>query len=277
MTAPSNQRPTQSRGVTVARKGAPIDASVLPGFVATDGGVFTFGDAPFQGSEGDRRRTYLRLVPGVLSSLTAPRLDSAERVVFVCTHNSARSQLAAAMWNDTSPIPVLPGEEQELLEVQGYQSFDIGASVHGNIGGFGYHAGRWKARPTLVQKVGPAQGCETMELPAVALEALDEESLVRILKEPKNALTKQYAKLFDLEEVKISFEESALRAIATKALKRGTGARGLRAILEETLNDVMFDLPSRDDVVEVKVTEASILNGTAPLLELSPKRQKKEA
>jgi len=111
----------------------------------------------------------------------------------------------------------------------------------------------------------------------VPLQALDETALVRILKEPKNALTKQYAKLFDLEEVKISFEESALRAIATKALKRGTGARGLRAILEETLNDVMFDLPSRDDVVEVKVTEASILNGTAPLLELSPKRQKKEA
>ncbi len=111
----------------------------------------------------------------------------------------------------------------------------------------------------------------------VPLQALDETALVRILKEPKNALTKQYAKLFDLEEVKITFEESALRAIATKALKRGTGARGLRAILEETLNDVMFDLPSRDDVVEVKVTEASILNGTAPLLELSPKRQKKEA
>jgi ATP-dependent Clp protease ATP-binding subunit ClpX len=112
---------------------------------------------------------------------------------------------------------------------------------------------------------------------AVPLEALDEEALVRILKEPKNALTKQYAKLFDLEEVKLTFEESALRAVAQKALKRGTGARGLRAILEETLLEVMFDLPSRDDVVEVKVTEASILHGTPPLLELSPKRQKKEA
>ena len=78
---------------------------------------------------------------------------------------------------------------------------------------------------------------------------------MRILKEPKNALTKQYAKLFDLEEVKLTFEESALRAIAHKALKRGTGARGLRAILEELLTDVMFDLPTREDVVEVKVTE----------------------
>ncbi|HEY0972044.1 MAG TPA: ATP-dependent Clp protease ATP-binding subunit ClpX [Gemmatimonadales bacterium] len=112
---------------------------------------------------------------------------------------------------------------------------------------------------------------------SVPLQSLDEDALVRILKEPKNALTKQYTKLFDLEEVKITFEESALRAVAQKALKRGTGARGLRAILEETLTDIMFDLPCRDDVVEVKVTEGSITNGAPPLLELSPKRQMKEA
>jgi len=111
----------------------------------------------------------------------------------------------------------------------------------------------------------------------VPLEALDEEALVKILKEPKNALTKQYHKLFELEDVKITFEESALRAIAQKALKRGTGARGLRAILEETLLEIMFDLPSREDVVEVKVTEACISNGAPPLLEIQPKRQKKEA
>jgi ATP-dependent Clp protease ATP-binding subunit ClpX len=111
----------------------------------------------------------------------------------------------------------------------------------------------------------------------VALEALDDKSLVRILKEPKNALTKQYAKLFGLEEVKITFDEGALSAIALKALKRGTGARGLRAILEEVLMEVMFDLPSREDVVEVKVTESCITNGTQPLLEISPLRRKKEA
>jgi len=111
----------------------------------------------------------------------------------------------------------------------------------------------------------------------VALDALDEKSLVRILKEPKNALTKQYTKLFGLEEVKITFDEGALAAIATKALKRGTGARGLRAILEEVLMDVMFDLPSREDVVEVKVTESCITNRTQPLLEISPVRRKKEA
>ena len=112
---------------------------------------------------------------------------------------------------------------------------------------------------------------------AVPLEALDEEALVRILKEPKNALTKQYQKLFDLESVKISFEESALRAVAQKALKRGTGARGLRAILEEALTDVMFDLPTREDVVEVKVTERCITEGSPPLIELAPKRVRKEA
>jgi len=112
----------------------------------------------------------------------------------------------------------------------------------------------------------------------VALEALDEGALVRILKEPKNALTKQYRKLFELEEVELTFDEAALRAIAQKALKRGTGARGLRAIVEEILTDVMFDLPTREDVVEVKVTEASVLNpGTPPLLEISPQRKKKEA
>jgi ATP-dependent Clp protease ATP-binding subunit ClpX len=111
----------------------------------------------------------------------------------------------------------------------------------------------------------------------VALQALDEDALVRILKEPKNALTKQYTKLFELENTKLAFDESALRAVAQKALKRGTGARGLRAILEELLTDVMFDLPSREDVTEVRVTEATVVNKQPPLLEISPKRQKREA
>jgi ATP-dependent Clp protease ATP-binding subunit ClpX len=111
----------------------------------------------------------------------------------------------------------------------------------------------------------------------VPLQALDTDALVRILKEPKNALTRQYQRLFDLESVRITFEESALRAVAEKALKRGTGARGLRAILEETLLDTMFDLPTRDDVVEVRVTEAAVRTGGPPLLEIAPKRQKKEA
>ncbi|MGN6189391.1 MAG: AAA family ATPase, partial [Conexibacter sp.] len=111
----------------------------------------------------------------------------------------------------------------------------------------------------------------------VALDALDEEALVRILKEPKNALTKQYVRLFQLEDVKISFEETALQAIARKALKRGTGARGLRAILEEALMEIMFEIPAREDVVEVRVTESCITNGTPPLRELAPGRREKGA
>jgi ATP-dependent Clp protease ATP-binding subunit ClpX len=111
----------------------------------------------------------------------------------------------------------------------------------------------------------------------VPLDGLDEATLVQILKEPKNALVKQYQRLFDLEDVRITFEETALRAVAQKALRRGTGARGLRAILEETLLDTMFDLPGRDDIVEVKVTEGAVTSGSAPLIEIAPTRQKKEA
>jgi len=111
----------------------------------------------------------------------------------------------------------------------------------------------------------------------VPLHGLDEDALVQILREPKNALTKQYAKLFSLEDVQLSFDEGALRAIARKAIQRGTGARGLRAIVEELLLDTMFDLPSRDDVTAVLVTEATVTKRQAPLLELSAKRQKKEA
>jgi ATP-dependent Clp protease ATP-binding subunit ClpX len=111
----------------------------------------------------------------------------------------------------------------------------------------------------------------------VPLQGLDEDALVQILKEPKNALTKQYKKLFELEDVQLTFDEGALRAIAKKAITRGTGARGLRAILEEILLDTMFDLPSRDDVIEVRVTEATVTQKQPPLLEISAKRQKKEA
>ncbi|HTI64366.1 MAG TPA: hypothetical protein VL524_12650 [Gemmatimonadaceae bacterium] len=109
------------------------------------------------------------------------------------------------------------------------------------------------------------------------LDHLDETSLVSILTEPKNAITKQYQRFFEMEGVKLDFTEDALHAIAQAAIKRGTGARGLRAILEELLTEVMFDLPTREDVVEVKVTESSVLNGTPPLLEIAPQRKKKEA
>ena len=111
----------------------------------------------------------------------------------------------------------------------------------------------------------------------VPLDALDEESLVRILVEPKNALVKQYQKLFELEDVRLTIEKEALRAIAQKGIKRGTGARGLRAILEEMMTDIMFELPSRDDVREVAINAECVTAGRAPLLVTERARQKKEA
>jgi ATP-dependent Clp protease ATP-binding subunit ClpX len=110
----------------------------------------------------------------------------------------------------------------------------------------------------------------------VPLEQLDEASLTTILLEPRNALTKQYKKLFELESVGLTFDPEALRAIAKRAIKRGTGARGLRAILEETMTDIMFDLPTRDDVREVVITKECITEGRAPLI-VTAHPTKKEA
>jgi ATP-dependent Clp protease ATP-binding subunit ClpX len=111
----------------------------------------------------------------------------------------------------------------------------------------------------------------------VPLDALDEDALVRILVEPKNALSKQYQKLFELEDARLTMDKEALRAIAQKAIKRGTGARGLRAILEEMMTDIMFELPSRDDVREVAITAETVTEGRPPLLVTEGARRKKEA
>ena len=104
-------------------------------------------------------------------------------------------------------------------------------------------------------------------LPVVAtLEELDEDALVRILTEPKNALTKQYAKLFDMEGSEIEFREDALRAVARKAMERKTGARGLRTIMEHVLLDTMYELPSLDNVQKVVVDERAIAGESEPYL-----------
>lgn len=102
-------------------------------------------------------------------------------------------------------------------------------------------------------------------LPVVAtLEELDEDALVKILVEPKNALTKQYKKLFDMEGVELEFREDALRAIAIRAMERKTGARGLRTILENVLLDTMYDLPSMQNATRVVVDEAVVTGETRP-------------
>ncbi len=104
-------------------------------------------------------------------------------------------------------------------------------------------------------------------LPVVAtLEELDEEALVQILTEPKNALTKQYEKLFEMEGCEIEFREEALRAVASKAMDRKTGARGLRTILEQVLLDTMYDLPSMGNVRKVVIDENVILGSAEPYM-----------
>lgn len=104
-------------------------------------------------------------------------------------------------------------------------------------------------------------------LPVLAtLEDLDEEALVRILTEPKNALTKQYQALFDMDGVMLDFREDALRAIARKAIERKTGARGLRSILENILMDTMFDMPTATDVRDVIINEEVVTSGAAPMI-----------
>ena len=115
-------------------------------------------------------------------------------------------------------------------------------------------------------------------LPAmVTLNPLSEDALVRILSEPKNALLKQYEKMFELEGIGLTFDPEAVRAIARKALERGTGARGLRAVLEDLMRDVMFEIPSRDDVREVVITAECVTDGLPPLLVLHTEAKMKEA
>jgi ATP-dependent Clp protease ATP-binding subunit ClpX len=106
-------------------------------------------------------------------------------------------------------------------------------------------------------------------LPVIAtLDELDEAALIRILKEPKNALSKQYAKLFEYDGVQLEFEEDAFVAVAQEAIKRNTGARGLRAILEQSMLEVMYDLPAKTDVKKCVVTRDSIVKGERPVLVL---------
>ena len=104
-------------------------------------------------------------------------------------------------------------------------------------------------------------------LPVLAtLEDLDEDALVQILTAPKNALVKQYQRLFELEDTELTFTEDALSAVARKAIARKTGARGLRSILEDILLDTMFELPSLSNVTEVVVNEEAVARDAAPLM-----------
>jgi ATP-dependent Clp protease ATP-binding subunit ClpX len=109
-------------------------------------------------------------------------------------------------------------------------------------------------------------------LPVIAtLEDLDEEALVKILVEPKNALVKQFQKLLEYEKIRLTFTDEALRAVAREASRRKTGARGLRSILEEVMLDCMYEIPSRTDLRECTIDEEVILGKKSPVL-LSERR-----
>ena len=102
-------------------------------------------------------------------------------------------------------------------------------------------------------------------LPSIAvLDPLDEAALIDILMKPKNALTKQYQKLFSYENVDLKFEDNALKAIAQEAIKRNTGARGLRGVIESAMLDIMFEIPSKTNVKEVVITADVITNHAKP-------------
>jgi ATP-dependent Clp protease ATP-binding subunit ClpX len=104
-------------------------------------------------------------------------------------------------------------------------------------------------------------------LPVMAtVEDLDMDALIRILTEPKNALIKQYARMFEMDEVELVFTPDSLEAVAEQALKRGTGARGLRAILEEVLLNTMYDLPSRTDIDQVLIDRDVVEDKVNPTL-----------
>ena len=111
----------------------------------------------------------------------------------------------------------------------------------------------------------------------VGLHELDKATLIRILTEPKNSLVKQYQALFDMDNVKLEIEEDALEAIAEKAIQRKSGARGLRAIMEETLRDIMFEIPSRSDVEKVIITKQTVVSKDPPTLVLGKKAANKPA
>lgn len=110
----------------------------------------------------------------------------------------------------------------------------------------------------------------------VTLDSLDEAALVRILLEPKNALVKQYQKFLEMDNVQLEFKEEALKAIAVEALKRNTGARGLRAIIESIMRNVMYEVPSRTDISKCTVTKEVVTNKEEPILVTSERKAKKK-
>ena len=142
--------------------------------------------------------------------------------------------------------------------------------------GFGTSSKKLDENQSLMQEIIPEDLLKFGLIPEfigrlpvmAALEKLTEEDLVRVLTEPKNALVKQYKKLFEIDGVELEIEEDALKAIANQAIERNTGARGLRSIMESVMMDIMFEIPHRDDVEKVIVTKTTVEELAEPLLVL---------
>ncbi len=165
------------------------------------------------------------------------------------------------------------GIDKIIERRQGAGGMGFGAEVHSKQKG---NIGRVLAdiRPEDLLKFGLIPEFVGRLPIIVTLDGLDEEALVRILTEPRNALVKQYKRLVEMDGVELEFEDAALSAIAKQAIARKSGARGLRAIIEDALMGVMFDLPSRTDVARVIVTEDTVTRGAAPtLVPGEPKRK----
>jgi ATP-dependent Clp protease ATP-binding subunit ClpX len=168
---------------------------------------------------------------------------------------------------------------ERLIEHRiGHKQIGFGAEAHGN---------RDKESTKILQRLQPMDLVKYGLIPefvgrlpiTVTVDYLDEADIIRILTEPKNAFVKQYQKFFALDDVQLVFEPAALTAIARKALQRGTGARGLKSIIEDILLNCMFEVPSRPEVKRCVVTEKSVLQATEPELyteedleEIAPKQ-----
>jgi len=160
------------------------------------------------------------------------------------------------------------GLEKMIEKRLGNKVLGFGAEVKGN--GFVKSGDYKNVLPEDLLKFGLIPEFVGRLPVVVTLDKLDEESLIRILEEPKNALSKQYKKLFEYDNCVLEFDEGALRAIAKKALERKTGARGLRSIIESAITDVMFEIPSREDVIKCIVTADVIEKGAKPELIVNP-------
>jgi len=198
----------------------------------------------------------------------------------------------------TASVPPQGGRKhphQEFLQVNttnilficGGAFVGLGSIIRNRIGkkalGFGQQiiTKREKEDEAILEKTHPEDLLKYGLIPefvgrfsiVATLKELDEEALVKVLTEPKNALTKQYKKLFEFENVKLKFTDGAIRAVAQKAIGRKTGARGLRAVLEDSMLDIMFEIPGSENIEEVVISEEVILKNEKPLLVYQKQKQ----